>query len=141
MHSEHSRRLTLVTSIPVRWGDMDALGHVNNTVYFRFMEQARIEWMTAYGYGSYLTEEGPVIANASCNFRIPITYPATVEVSMFLADPGRSSVMTSYELRVKGDDRVFADGTAKLVWISTRTGRSIPLPDALRTSALGGDTA
>jgi acyl-CoA thioester hydrolase len=42
---EHRKKLVHVTHIPIRWGDMDAYGHVNNTVYFRYMEQARVEWL------------------------------------------------------------------------------------------------
>ena len=62
---------------------MDMLGHVNNTVYFRYMEQARIEWMAAL-VGAHEAEDGPlpVVVNASCNFRVPLVYPADVEVRM-----------------------------------------------------------
>ena len=72
---------------------MDALGHVNNTVYFRYMEQARLEWLYAARRPTRTSERhGPVIANASCNFRIPLVYPGDVEVRMYLGAPGRSSV-------------------------------------------------
>jgi acyl-CoA thioester hydrolase len=115
---------------PIRWGDMDALGHVNNTVYFRYMEQARIEWLfeqfptrTAYG-GS-----GPVIVNASCTFERPLVYPGEVEVRMFLGDLGRSSVGSFYEIWMGGER--YAEGAARIVWIDLATGRSTPLPDAV----------
>ena len=54
--------------IPVRWGDMDAMGHVNNTVYFRFLESIRIEWLTHLGYPPNPSGKGPVLVNAFCNF-------------------------------------------------------------------------
>jgi acyl-CoA thioester hydrolase len=114
---------------------MDALGHVNNTVYFRYLEQVRIEWMATLGLGMDMTAEGPVIANASCNFRVPLVYPGTVEVKMFLGVPGRSSLPTYYEMRRVGEDTIYADGAAKLVWISTTTGKSIELPEAMRQVA------
>lgn len=135
MTSEAPRRLVLTTRMPIRWGDMDALQHVNNTVYFRYMEQARIEWMHALGHGVDLSEQGPVIATASCRFLRPMTYPGEVEVRMFLGGAGRSSIETFYELRQDGAEPISADGAAKLVWISTRTGKSIPLPESLRASA------
>jgi acyl-CoA thioester hydrolase len=119
------------TIIPVRWGDMDAQRHVNNTVYFRYMEQARIEWLTRIdapvGKGLGV---GSVIVNASCTFIEPIEYPATVEVRMFIASPGRSSFETYYELWV--DAHKHAEGAAKMVWIDPTTLRSTPLPDAVR---------
>ena len=60
-------RLLVHTSLqPMRWGDMDALGHITNTVYFRYMEQARIEWLYAQTAGDgYRAGQGPVIVNAS----------------------------------------------------------------------------
>ena len=119
---------------PIRWGDMDALGHVNNTVYFRFMEQARIEWLYAHrGEGSHAGGSGPVIVNASCTFLKPLVYPGDVEVRMYLGDAGRSSVATHYELDAGGARA--AEGAAKMVWIDLESGRSVPLPDALRAAA------
>ncbi len=123
--------------MPIRWGDQDAMGHVNNTIYFRFMEQMRVEWLESSGFGTSATQtEGPVIVNASCTFLIPFTYPGIVECRMFSGTPGRSSVPTYYELRLVGDDRIYAEGAAKLVWINSKTGKSSPLPDALRASCL-----
>ncbi len=124
------RKLVHVERIPVRWGDMDAMGHVNNTVYFRYMEQARIEWLFAQAKGGgYAQGTGPVIVNASCTFREPLVYPGDVEVRMFLGNLGRSSVGSFYELWKDG--RLHADGAAKIVWIEIATGRSTPLPEAL----------
>ena len=120
------------TTIPIRWGDMDAQGHVNNTVYFRYMEQARIEWLlrVAEQIGAGSTP-GSVIVNASCTFIEPIEYPGTVEVRMFIGPPGRSSFDTQYELWVAG--RKHAEGAAKIVWVDRATQRSTPLPDAVRS--------
>lgn len=130
---ETPRKRLLETRIPVRWGDMDALGHVNNAMYFRYMEQARIEWIEQMGFvASNMHAESPVIINAACTFLIPVTYPATVSVEMWAGPPSRSSFMTWYELRVDGDERLYAEGSAKIVWMNTATGRSTPIPDALR---------
>ena len=107
---------------------MDMLGHVNNTVFFRYCEQARIEW--TYGLhsdGDAYAETGPVIVNASCTFLRPLVYPGEVEVRMYLSDPGRSSVASYYE--IFKDGAKCADGAAKLVWIDLATGRSVPLPE------------
>ena len=119
--------------MPVRWGDMDAYNHVNNTVYFRFCEQARVEWCENMGYVVRTDQPtGPVVINAACTFLLPITYPATVLLDMYAGELGRSSLMTWYEMRVEGDDRLYAEGSSKVVWMDHRTGGSVPLPDALR---------
>jgi len=125
----HKPRILVHTSRqPIRWADMDMLGHVNNTVFFRYCEQARIEW--TYGLhegGDAYGDTGPVIVNASCTFLLPLVYPGEIEVRMYLADPGRTSVGSYYEILKDGTKH--ADGAAKLVWIDVATGRSVPLPD------------
>jgi acyl-CoA thioester hydrolase len=127
------RTLLHTAVIPVRWGDMDAYAHVNNTIYFRYCEQARVEWIEQLGY-PVTTDAGlgPVIINAACTFLVPITYPATVIVRLYAGEPGRSSVMTWYDIGIEGDERIFAEGSAKVVWMDHETGKSVPLPDALR---------
>ena len=123
----------MYTSIqPIRWADMDALGHVNNTVYFRYMEQARIEWLYDYAreHGSgYSAGTGPVIVNASCTFLEPLVYPGDCEVRMFLGELGRSSVGSFYE--IWKDGRKFAEGAAKIVWVDLSSGRPTPLPEVI----------
>lgn len=125
----HDQRVLVHTSLQrMRWGDMDMLGHVNNTVYFRYMEQARIEWTYALANGrGYDDGHGPVIVNASCNFRVPLVYPAEVEVRMYVGDPGRTSIGSYYEL-LAGGERC-ADGAARMVWIDRSSGRPVPLPE------------
>lgn len=116
---------------------MDAQGHVNNTVYFRYMEQARLEWLAWLDdrCGGF-PGQGQVIVNASCAFLAPMTYPGTVEVRMYLDPPGRSSIDTRYELRV--GDKKYAEGSAKLVWIDRQTQRSVRLPERVAALAIQG---
>ena len=111
---------------------MDVLGHVNNTVYFRYMEQARIEWLYgSAGCTARLTRgHGPVIVNASCTFLVPLVYPGDVEVRMYLGEPGRTSVGSFYEI-CEGRAQAYAEGAAKIVWIDVASGRAMPLPDAI----------
>jgi acyl-CoA thioester hydrolase len=125
-----SRKLVHVERIPVRWGDMDAMGHVNNTVYFRYMEQARIGWFESLvPQADAWKSVGIVIANASCNFRRAINYPGTVEVKVFAGEPGGSSVPTFYELRV--DESLYADGAATVVFIGEDQ-KPLRIPESIR---------
>jgi acyl-CoA thioester hydrolase len=127
------RRLVHVERIPIRWGDMDAMGHVNNTVYFRYMEQARIGWFDGMvPQDEAWKSTGIVIANAACNFRRPINYPGTVEVRIFAGAIGGSSVSTYYELRVDEDPKPYADGAAVVVFIDMEKQKPIRIPDAFR---------
>ena len=129
MHKE--RNLALLEHIPIRWGDMDAMGHVNNTIYFRYMEQVRVSWYEKmFGELSASQKEGMVIVNASCNFLKPLTYPGTVEVKMLFGAASRSSVESYYEMRM--NDVLYADGAAKIVWIDVEQGKARPLPESIR---------
>lgn len=118
--------------VPIRWGDMDAYNHVNNTVYFRYMEQARVEYLETLGYTIAPQGTAPVIVHTGCTFLAPLTYPGIVEVHMFLAAPGRSSVSSTYEIRRQGDSTLYASGDAKIVWIDVANGSSVPIPDVVR---------
>jgi acyl-CoA thioester hydrolase len=121
------------TRLPVRWGDQDALGHVNNARYFTYFEQARIEALDRILPGGWGAEAGPILASISCDFKRPVVHPATVVVRVWGGEPGRTSFPQTYELAVEGDEEaVYARAEAVLVWVSQKTGRPVPLPDALR---------
>lgn len=127
---EHRKKLIHVTKMPIRWGDMDAYGHVNNTVYFRYMEQARVEWIEDMKVPVRPGGEGPVIINAACTFLQPMNYPGMVEVRTYVGAVGRSSCQTYVDMLI--DDVVYAEGAAKVVWMDTQTGKSVPLPEHVR---------
>ncbi|WP_153117509.1 acyl-CoA thioesterase [Rhodocyclus tenuis] len=118
--------------IPIRWGDMDAYGHVNNTIYFRYFEQCRVEYLEKLGFAVAPQGSAPVIINAACTFLVPLNYPGVVEVRMFCGAPGRSSIPSSYEIRLQGQETLFAVGEAKIVWMDVASGKSVPIPEQLR---------
>ncbi len=117
--------------IAVRWGDMDALGHVNNACYFRYMEQARIQWLESLGQGLSLDRQGPILATAQCNYLKPVTYPARLRVQVRGEKPGRSSFVLRYRLLLD-DGTLAAEGETVIVWVDYAKGRSVPLPESLR---------
>jgi len=122
------------TRMAIRWGDMDAMGHVNNTVYFRYIEQARIDWFSQLDCAPDPQGEGPVIINARCTFLRQLTYPGDIEVKTFVGDFGRTSFETYHEIRrVDALDELSAEGGAKVVWVNFPQQKSTPLPDELRT--------
>lgn len=127
------KKLVYTVTIPIRWGDMDAMGHVNNTIYFRYMEQARIEWLTMLGCLPDENGNGPVIVNAYCTFKKPLKYPGQVEVCTFIGAAGRSSIETIQEMRSVDDGyALYAEGGAKVVWVDALTQKSTSLPEPIR---------
>ena len=127
--------MTHTARVPVRWGDLDSLGHLNNAVYLTLCEQARIEMLDGLGVADW-DDAGPVLAGVSLQFRRPVLYPATAVVRTTLGEPGRSSLPFTFAIAVEGDeDTAYAEGEGTLVWVSHETGRATPLPAPLREAA------
>lgn len=127
------KKLTHEMVIPIRWGDMDAMGHVNNTIYFRYFEIVRIEWFERIGCAPRPDGEGPVIVNAFCNFIKQLEFPGDVLARHYVANPGRTSFGTYMTLeRTDAPGLVYASGGAKTVWVDFPKQKSVPLPDWLR---------
>ncbi|WP_369602314.1 thioesterase family protein [Hahella sp. SMD15-11] len=117
--------------IPVRWGDMDAYGHVNNTVYFRYFEEARVRWLERNGFRVDGKDQGPILLQTSCTFLRPVHYPETLWVTTWCKEIGRTSFVTGHEVRSHNGETLYSEGFCKLVWLDHARHRSIPLPDTL----------
>ena len=116
----------------MRWGDMDALGHVNNTVYFRYLEQTRIAWAESVGIGTSLGE-GPILGKATCRFIRPLVYPGEVVVTLACtAVSNRSFTLVSAMRKVGDEALIYAEGEVTMVWIDFAAGSSRPIPVAVR---------
>jgi acyl-CoA thioester hydrolase len=127
------KKLIHTMTVPIRWGDMDAMGHVNNTLYFRYMEIARLQWMFESGVPANPQGEGPVIVNAFCNFIRQLEFPGEVLVRTYAGEVGRTSFDTYHEmLRTDDPDTVYANGGATVVWVDFPNQKSAPMPQRLR---------
>lgn len=127
------KKLVYEMVIPIRWGDMDAMNHVNNTTYFRYLETVRIEWMRSIGCPPDPRGEGPVIVNAFCNFYKQLEYPGDVRMKMYVSDPARST-FESWGTMERTDDAgvIYAAGGATTIWVNFPAQKSAPLPDWVR---------
>ena len=131
------KKLVFQMTIPIRWGDMDAMGHVNNTIYFRYMETVRIAWFEAIGCPVDPRGEGPVIVNAFCNFIRQLEYPGEVLAKQYVGTIGRSTVDTYTTLeRTDRPGEIYAAGGATIVWVNFPQQKSVPLPEAIRQRLL-----
>lgn len=121
--------------IPLRWGDMDAMGHLNNIVYFRLMEEARIRWFATFGIPTTPKAEAPILAHASCDFLRAMTYPGTALVRQEVTRVGRSSL--EQDLFIERTDEpgvIYAKGRCVLVWFNYPEGKSAPWPEEIRAA-------
>jgi acyl-CoA thioester hydrolase len=129
---EH-KKLVYETTVPVRWGDMDAMGHVNNTIYFRYLEIARVDWLRQFNSEPKPEGEGPVIVNAFCNFYKQLAYPCELLIKMYASDPGRTTFETwaTMEL-VNSPGEIYAAGGATTIWVDFPKQKAVDLPDWVR---------
>jgi acyl-CoA thioester hydrolase len=128
------KKLVYEMTIPIRWGDMDAMGHLNNGTYFRYLETARIDWMYSIGAVPDAQGEGPVIVNAFCNFYQQLVYPGDVLVKMYASDPGRTTFETWGTMeRADQPGVVYAAGGATTIWVNFPLQKATALPDWMRS--------
>ena len=127
------KKLVYEMHIPIRWGDMDAMKHVNNTVYFRYLETCRIDWMHSTGSMPCDAGEGPVIVNAFCNFYKQLEYPGDVLMKLYVSDPGRTT-FESWGTMERADQPgiIYAAGGATTIWVDFAKQKATALPDWLR---------
>ena len=133
-----AKKLVFEMIIPIRWGDMDAMNHLNNTVYFRYLETARIDWMCSIGCQPNASGHGPVIVNAFCNFYKQLEYPGDVLTKMYVSDPGRTTFETWGTMeRADNPGIICAAGGATTIWVDFPAQKALALPDWLRQIVAG----
>lgn len=129
MNEQHT--ITLHEKIfEIAWGDMDALGHVNNSRYFDYFQEARIEWLKALNI-AMSGPTGPVVIHVSATYLKPVVYPATLHLHSSLNTIGNSSLVLDHHL-YQGE-MLMTHGSSKIVWVDYTQGKSIPLPDNIRS--------
>lgn len=126
----------------VRWGDLDAFNHVNNAAYLVYVQEARLAWL-AQIEGSWFDETMmPVVASAHMNYRRQLAWPAGIVVELATTRVGNSSLTIAHRIVADGDrDCIYADGEVVMVWIDPSSGRSVPLPAAIRTACAPDEVA
>jgi acyl-CoA thioester hydrolase len=121
--------------IPVAWGEMDAFQHLNNVVYFRYFESARIAYFDAIDMLAEMeaTGVGPILAETRCRFRIPLTFPDTVAVGARVSALAPQGFMMQYAVASRRHGKIAADGDGRIVTLNYATGSKASLPEPVRT--------
>jgi len=129
-----NKKLLFTQNVIVRWGDMDAFLHVNNAMYFRYLEEARIQWLADTGcFTEENQKEGPVLLQISNTFLVPVYYPAILIIRYYLKELGRTSITLIHQISKKEETEILcSEGESKIVWTNKETKKSIPFPDNVR---------
>ncbi len=128
----------VVVEFPIAWGDMDAFQHVNNVVYFRYFENARILYAQKVGLHEYRTQTGigPILGSVNCTFKLPLTYPDTVSVGAKVTRIEEDRVTMKHVVVSHRHQRIAAEGDGVIVMYNYHTGEKTAIPDALRQRLL-----
>lgn len=113
----------------IAWGDMDALGHVNNVRYFDYFQEARIEWLRTLKI-TLLEQFGPIVLHVGCTYLKPVIYPATLVLRTSIHSLGNSSMIIDHDLYQ--EEILIAQGTSKIVWVDYKQQKSVSLPESIR---------
>lgn len=122
------------TELRVAWGDMDAMNHVNNAVYFRYFESGRIVHLASLGAYAEDRKIGTVVGSIQCRFRIPLTYPDTIIVGSRVGDVGEDRFTFEYAIYSQRHDRIAAEASSVVVAITLHDGRKTALPEFVRAA-------
>ena len=133
----------ITLDVPVAWGDMDAFGHVNNTIYFRYFESARIMYLRAIdftaggggaGGGGAGGSIGPILASTHCRFRRPLAYPDTVRVGTRTTEVADDRFTMEYRVVSLEAGAVAAEGGGVVVAYDYGRGEKADLPAPVRAA-------
>ena len=126
----------VVIQFPIAWGEMDSFQHVNNAMYFRYFESARMAYFqrSAILPDGKLASVGPILASTSCRFKLPLKYPDTIEVGARVSDVQNDRFTMTYAVASQKHQRIAAIGEGLIVSFNYDQGQKTPLPEAWRNA-------
>lgn len=130
--SDFKSEFPAAITIPVQWGDQDGFGHVNNIVYLRWFESARIEYLSQCGVEISAHGTGPILAAVNCDYRAQLRFPDSVVIGARLAKLGNSSLTLFHQVFSVAQRTVVAEGNSVIVLFDYQAQTSVRIPDAIR---------
>jgi len=124
----------VLIEIPIAWGDMDAFQHVNNTVYFKHFESARISYFEKINFLEVMNKTGigPILASTQCRFKMPLTYPDVVTVGAKVDTIEKDRFTMKYAVISNKFKKVAALGEGLLVTFDYQNNKKALIPDEIR---------
>jgi acyl-CoA thioester hydrolase len=117
----------------LEWGDMDALNHINNVVYFRYFENVRMKYFARIGMMEEIkkTKAGPILGATECKFLLPLTYPDTITLGASVSQIREKRLTMKYAIYSQKLKKIAAEGSAEVVFVDLSSGRSTVISDAI----------
>ena len=135
----------IILELPVQWGEMDAYGHVNNTVFFRYFESARMAFLQQCGFAESHERDriGAILHSTTARFRQPLFFPDTVQIGASATDVKEDRFTMTYTVVSLTRSVVIAEGNGIIVSFDYAAGQKTGLPPAVRraiASILGSES-
>lgn len=130
--SPDNRKPLFRMPLQLRWRDLDAFNHVNNSNFLTYLEEARIRWFDSIGEAWVTDDFAPLLAAVQLNYRQPVPYPSDLAVELYVDKVGTSSLTIGHAIASGDGGTLYCDGHVVAVWIDRASGRPRPLPDAIR---------
>lgn len=132
--SEVFKQCQVSIDTPVAWGEMDAFQHVNNTVYFKYFESARIAYFDRVGVNEEMTRSniGPILASTQCRFKAPLTYPDNVSIATRVSDVSEDRFTMKYFVMSQKSGRIAAEGEGLIVFYDYNNNRKHAIPAEIK---------
>ncbi len=124
----------VIIEIPVAWGEMDSFNHVNNVVYFRYFESARIAYFDRIKGFEFMVESGigPILSTTNCRFRLPLTYPDVVSSGVRVTEIGEDRFKMKHIVFSHRHSKIAAEGEGVLVMFDYNKNQKALMPEELR---------
>jgi len=125
--------LLVSLTMPVRWRDLDAFNHANNSTYLTYIEETRLHWMSQLPGEWMNAQYSPLLAAVHVNYRKAVSWPGSVVIELYCERLGNTSVTLAHRIVDSANrDLLYSDGQSVMVWIDPGTGKPVPLPDVIR---------
>lgn len=122
--------------LSIRWGDLDAYGHVNNAAYLTYLEECRLRWFETLPEPWYQEHAAPVLASSHLEFRRSIVWPEELIVETRATRVGNSSLTLAHRIvSARDPGTLYLEATVVMVWVDRTSGRAVPLPEVIRRAA------
>lgn len=139
MTMKHFGEFPLTQTQAIVWNDMDALQHINNTVYFRYFEDVRVVMLEKLEVFQHMQHSriGPVVASTRCDYRSPLVYPDTITTVAWVEDIREKRYTMKYQIFSHQQERCVAEGEALIVYCDFTSGKSCAIPPETRDGLQG----
>jgi acyl-CoA thioester hydrolase len=124
----------IILTLPILWGNQDAFGHVNNVVYFRWCESARVAYLNDTGLQALMSQAnlGPILASITCDFLRQLNFPDTVRIGARITRIGTKSVTMEHAIYADSLQAIAAKATSVIVLFDYAQQKSCAIPDKVR---------